>query len=51
MGEDAKWKLLVKKVCSAKAMLSLSLPKRKREEELKETMGRTANALKTFRLY
>ncbi|KAG4116793.1 hypothetical protein ERO13_D12G190201v2 [Gossypium hirsutum] len=51
MGEDAKWKLLVKKVCSAKAMLSLSLPKRKREEELKETMGRTAHALKTFRLY
>ncbi|KAG4171090.1 hypothetical protein ERO13_A12G187200v2 [Gossypium hirsutum] len=51
MGEDAKWKLLVKKVCSAKAMSSLSLPKRKREEELKETMGRTANALKTFRLY
>ncbi|MFQ6637667.1 hypothetical protein Gotur_012824 [Gossypium turneri] len=51
MGENAKWKLLVKKVCSAKAMSSLSLPKRKREEELKETMGRTAHALKTFRLY
>ncbi|MBA0862694.1 hypothetical protein Goshw_011746, partial [Gossypium schwendimanii] len=51
IGEDAKWKLLVKKVCSAKAMSSLSLPKRKREEELKETMGRTTHALKTFRLY
>ncbi|XP_027126556.1 BTB/POZ and TAZ domain-containing protein 1 [Coffea arabica] len=32
-GEDARWKLLVRKVISAKALSSLSLPKRKREEE------------------
>lgn len=31
--DDARWKLLVRKVVSAKAMSSLSLPKRKREEE------------------
>ncbi|KAE8707462.1 BTB/POZ and TAZ domain-containing protein 2 [Hibiscus syriacus] len=48
LGDDAKWKLLVKKVLSAKAMSSLYLPKRKREEELKETKGSTAQALKTF---
>ncbi|KAL4347085.1 hypothetical protein GQ457_17G017920 [Hibiscus cannabinus] len=50
LGDDAKWKLLEKKVSSAKAMSSLSLPKRKREDELRETMGSTAQALKTFRL-
>ncbi|KAE8684013.1 BTB and TAZ domain protein 2 isoform 2 [Hibiscus syriacus] len=50
LGDDAKWKLLVNKVVSAKAMSSLFLPKRKREEELKETTGSTAQALKTFRL-
>lgn len=33
--EDARWKLLVRKVVSAKAISSLSLPKRKREEEPK----------------
>lgn len=32
-GEDARWKILVRKVISAKALSSLSLPKRKREEE------------------
>ncbi|XP_022736726.1 BTB/POZ and TAZ domain-containing protein 1-like isoform X2 [Durio zibethinus] len=48
MGDDAKWKLLVRKVLSAKAMSSLSLPKRKREEELRETME--DHVLKTFRL-
>ncbi|TKY73589.1 BTB/POZ and TAZ domain-containing protein 1 [Spatholobus suberectus] len=31
--EDARWKLLVRKVASAKAMSSLALPKRKRDEE------------------
>lgn len=30
-GDDERWKLLVRKVVSAKAMSSLSLPKRKRE--------------------
>lgn len=48
MNDDAKWKLLVRKVLSAKAMSSLSLPKRKREEELRETMG--DHVLRTFRL-
>ncbi|XVE56671.1 hypothetical protein DITRI_Ditri04bG0029300 [Diplodiscus trichospermus] len=48
MADDAKWKLLVRKVLSAKAMSSLSLPKRKREEEPRETMG--GQVLKTFRL-
>ncbi|MFQ6660626.1 hypothetical protein Gotur_029070 [Gossypium turneri] len=40
MGDDAKWKLLVKKVLSAKAISSIALatPKRKREDELRETM-------------
>ncbi|KZV34768.1 protein binding protein [Dorcoceras hygrometricum] len=33
-GNDAQWRLLVKKVVSAKTISSLSLPKRKREEEL-----------------
>ncbi|XP_017973901.1 PREDICTED: BTB/POZ and TAZ domain-containing protein 1 [Theobroma cacao] len=48
MGDDALWKLLVRKVLSAKTISSLSLPKRKREEELRETMG--GHALRTFRL-
>ncbi|XP_022769935.1 BTB/POZ and TAZ domain-containing protein 1-like [Durio zibethinus] len=46
MCDAAKWKLLVRRVVSAKAMSSLSLPKRKREE-LRETMG--CHVLKTFR--
>ncbi|KAK8547911.1 hypothetical protein V6N13_123334 [Hibiscus sabdariffa] len=37
MGDDARWKLLVKKVLSAKTISSLTLPKRKREDELRET--------------
>jgi hypothetical protein len=37
--DDARWKLLVRKVVSAKAISSLSLPKRKREE-LQETHDR-----------
>lgn len=32
-GDDERWKLLVRKVVSARAMSSLSLPKRKRELE------------------
>lgn len=51
MGDDAKWELLVRKVLSAKAMSSLSLPKRKREDELRETMGGGGHVLKTFRFY
>ncbi|GMI95198.1 BTB and TAZ domain protein 1 [Hibiscus trionum] len=49
MGDDAKWKLLVKKVLSAKAISSLTLPKRKREDELslRETHHQV---LKNFRL-
>ncbi|KAM7483401.1 hypothetical protein LguiB_007984 [Lonicera macranthoides] len=39
-GDDAaRWKLLVKKVMSAKAISSLSMPKRKREEEPIETIN------------
>ncbi|KAJ4846842.1 BTB/POZ and TAZ domain-containing protein 1 [Turnera subulata] len=37
--DDTLWKLLVRKVVSARAMSTLSLPKRKREgEELKDTL-------------
>ncbi|XP_058759634.1 BTB/POZ and TAZ domain-containing protein 2-like [Vicia villosa] len=36
--DDPKWKLLAKKVVSAKVMFSLSLPKRKRDEEMRVTM-------------
>lgn len=32
--DDERWKLLVRKVASAKAMSSLSLPKRNRDEEI-----------------
>lgn len=32
-GDDARWRLLVRKVASAKLISSLSLPKRKREEK------------------
>ncbi|XP_062169580.1 BTB/POZ and TAZ domain-containing protein 1 [Alnus glutinosa] len=44
--DDARWKLLVRKVVSAKAISSLSLPKRKREE-LQETHDR---GIGSFRL-
>lgn len=51
MGDDAKWKVLVKKVLSAKAISSLALatPKRKREDEVRETMGTHHQVLKNFR--
>jgi hypothetical protein len=45
--DDARWKLLVRKVVSAKAMSSLSLPKRKREE-LQETHN---HGIGSFRLH
>ncbi|WKA08824.1 hypothetical protein VitviT2T_026509 [Vitis vinifera] len=48
-GEDARWKLLVRKVVSAKAMSSLSLPKRKREEEPRQTLDHR-HGLGSFRL-
>ncbi|KAK9278478.1 hypothetical protein L1049_028044 [Liquidambar formosana] len=47
-GDDARWRLLVRKVVSAKAMSSLSLPKRKREEEPRERMDN--HGIRTFRL-
>ncbi|KAA8542191.1 hypothetical protein F0562_023343 [Nyssa sinensis] len=47
-GDDARWKLLVRKVVSAKAMSSLSLPKRKREEEANETTNH--HGIRSFRL-
>ncbi|XP_030940000.1 BTB/POZ and TAZ domain-containing protein 1-like [Quercus lobata] len=48
--DDARWRLLVRKVVSAKAMSSLSLPKRKREE-LQETNNNNNNhGIRSFRL-
>ncbi|GLT73208.1 hypothetical protein SLA2020_450810 [Shorea laevis] len=44
--DDARWKLLVRKVVSAKAISSLSWPKRKREE-LQETHN---HGIRSFRL-
>ncbi|KAK6123595.1 hypothetical protein DH2020_042662 [Rehmannia glutinosa] len=41
-GNDARWRLLVRKVVSARAMSSLSLPKRKREEEPRMAMHNLA---------
>ncbi|KAJ7945775.1 BTB/POZ and TAZ domain-containing protein [Quillaja saponaria] len=38
--DDQRWKLLVRKVASAKAMSSLSMPKRKREEEVRGEIDR-----------
>jgi len=48
--EDAiRWRLLVRKVTSAKAISSLSLPKRKREEEARERSD-DHGVIKSFRL-
>ncbi|KAL3512645.1 hypothetical protein ACH5RR_025362 [Cinchona calisaya] len=47
-GADARWKLLVRKVISAKALSSLTLPKRKREEE--PIMNPSHPGMRTFRL-
>ncbi|CAK7336590.1 unnamed protein product [Dovyalis caffra] len=46
-GGDTLWRLLVKKVASARAMSSLSLPKRKREEQ-RETIH--DHGIRNFRL-
>jgi hypothetical protein len=46
-GVETLWRLLVKKVASARAMSSLSLPKRKREEP-RETMH--DHGFRNFRL-
>ncbi|TKY55289.1 BTB/POZ and TAZ domain-containing protein 2 [Spatholobus suberectus] len=37
--DDPRWKLLARKVASAKVMSSLSLPKRKRDEEMRVTIN------------
>ncbi|KAK7842489.1 btb/poz and taz domain-containing protein 1 [Quercus suber] len=47
--DDARWRLLVRKVVSAKAISSLSLPKRKREE-LQETNNNNNHGIRSFRL-
>ncbi|KAJ9140225.1 hypothetical protein P3X46_030898 [Hevea brasiliensis] len=47
-GDDAPWRLLVKKVVSARVMSSLKLLKRKREEQLRETIQ--DHGIRTFRL-
>ncbi|CAL5372871.1 unnamed protein product [Camellia sinensis] len=46
--DDERWKLLVRKVVSAKAISSLSLPKRKREEEGREITDH--HGIKNFQL-
>ncbi|KAK1387691.1 BTB/POZ and TAZ domain-containing protein 2 [Heracleum sosnowskyi] len=43
--ESTRWKLLVRKVVSAKAITSLSMPKRKREDEPRVNSG-----IRTFQL-
>lgn len=48
--EDAiRWRLLVRKVVSAKAISSLSMPKRKREEEARENSDHHG-VIRSFRL-
>ncbi|KAI8543838.1 hypothetical protein RHMOL_Rhmol08G0250600 [Rhododendron molle] len=48
--EDAiRWRLLVRKVVSAKAISSLSLPKRKREDEARERSDHSG-VIRSFRL-
>lgn len=46
--DDARWKLLVRKVVSAKAISSLSQQKRKRGEEVRDAMG--AQSFRNFTL-
>ncbi|XP_059657225.1 BTB/POZ and TAZ domain-containing protein 1-like [Cornus florida] len=51
-GDDARWKLLVRKVVSAKAISSLSQTKRKRDEETKETtINHHHHGIRSFKLY
>ncbi|GAA0163090.1 hypothetical protein LIER_19044 [Lithospermum erythrorhizon] len=47
--EETRWKLLVRKVISAKAISSLSLPKRKREDEPRIVMNQ--DNLRDLKLY
>ncbi|KAK7347095.1 hypothetical protein VNO80_21622 [Phaseolus coccineus] len=46
--DDAKWKLLARKVTSAKVLSSLSLPKRKRDEEIGGTINNPG--IRSFKL-
>ncbi|KAI4336257.1 hypothetical protein L6164_014803 [Bauhinia variegata] len=46
--DDPKWKLLARKVASARAMSSLSLPKRKRDEEDRVTINK--DGIRSFNL-
>ncbi|KAK7389155.1 hypothetical protein VNO78_23988 [Psophocarpus tetragonolobus] len=46
--DDPKWKLLARKVASAKVMSSLSLPKRKRDEEIRGTINNPG--IRSFKL-
>ncbi|KAH1132785.1 hypothetical protein GLYMA_05G043800v4 [Glycine max] len=46
--DDAKWKLLARKVASAKVMSSLSLPKRKRDEETRVNINNPG--IRSFKL-
>ncbi|WCJ36179.1 BTB and TAZ domain protein 1 [Euphorbia peplus] len=48
--DDQLWKVLVKKVISARVMCSLSLPKRRKEEQVNERMQQD-HGIRTFRLY
>lgn len=47
--DDTRWKLLVRKVVSAKAISSLSLPKRKREDEPRMNLS-THPGIRSFKL-
>ncbi|KAG8362732.1 hypothetical protein BUALT_BualtUnG0046000 [Buddleja alternifolia] len=47
-GNDPRWRLLVKKVVSAKTISSLSIPKRKREEEPRMAMDH--QEMRSFKL-
>ncbi|PIN25520.1 CREB binding protein/P300 [Handroanthus impetiginosus] len=47
-GNDARWRLLIKKVVSARAISSLSLPKRKREQE--QRMGMDHQGMRSIKL-
>lgn len=47
--DDARWKLLARKVASARVISSLSLPKRKRDEEIKVTIDNSG--IRSFELH
>lgn len=51
MGEDAtRWKLLVRKVVSAKTLSSLSIAKRKRDEEPRPNIRQHNHGIRSFKL-